>query len=357
MTEAQRSHPPIEPYDRGMLDVGDGNLVYWETCGNPEGKPALVVHGGPGSGCRPSHRQDFDPERYRAVLFDQRGCGRSTPHASDPATDLTHNTTDHLIADMERLRVHLGIDRWLLTGGSWGSTLILAYAQRHPERVSEIVINGVTTTRRAEIDWLYRGVGRFFPEQWAAFRAAAGPAYDGTGSRTAPGTASGTASGSATGSATGMASDTAGGIAGGLVAAYARLTEDPDPAVRARATADWCAWEDAVLSLEPSGSARPYSDRPSAARLAMVRICARYFSHGAWLEEGALLRDAPLLRGIPATLLHGRLDLSSPLDTAWHLAAAWPQATLTVVDDAGHKGSATMSRHVRDALDGYARAV
>lgn len=326
-------YPPIEPYDQGMLDVGDGNLVHWETCGNPAGKPALVVHGGPGSGCHPHHRRYFDPARYRTVLFDQRGCGRSTPHAADPATDLAHNTTDHLIADMERLRVHLGIDRWLLMGGSWGSTLILAYAQRHPDRVSEIVINGVTTTRRTEIDWLYRGAGRFFPEQWEVFRAAAGP-------------------GAEAASTTG----TADGIAGGLVAAYARLTDDPDPAVRAKATADWCAWEDAVLSLEPHGSAHPYGDRPSAARLAMVRICAHYFSHGAWLEEGALLRDAPLLQGIPATLLHGRLDLSTPVDTAWHLAAAWPQAGLTVVTDSGHKGSDTMSGHVLAALDAYASA-
>ncbi|MDX6353207.1 MAG: proline iminopeptidase, partial [Streptomyces sp.] len=168
----------VEPYEQGLLDVGDGNLVYWEVCGNPAGKPALVVHGGPGSGCTPSHRQYFDPERYRVVLFDQRGCGRSLPHAADPATDLTHNTTAHLIADMERLRHHLGIDRWLLMGGSWGSTLILAYAQEHPERVSEIVINGVTSTRRSEIDWLYRGVGRFFPAQWEAFRAGSGLAED-----------------------------------------------------------------------------------------------------------------------------------------------------------------------------------
>ncbi|MEW2518824.1 prolyl aminopeptidase [Actinacidiphila alni] len=318
-------YPPTEPYDQGLLDVGDGQHVYWETCGNPAGKPALVVHGGPGSGCGPSWRRWFDPARYRTVLFDQRGCGRSTPHAADPATDLTHNTTDHLIADMERLRVRLGIDRWLLMGGSWGSTLILAYAQRHPERVSEIVISGVTTTRRAEIDWLYRGVARFFPAQWEAFRSAAGP-Y----------------------------ADTGDGIAGGLVAAYARLTSAADPAVRARATEDWCAWEDAVLSLEPSGSARPYGDRPSAARLAMVRIAAHYFAHGAWLPEGALLRGAPLLGEIPATLVHGRLDLSSPLDTAWHLAAAWPRATLRVVDDAGHKGGPTMSAALLSALDAYA---
>ena len=164
-------YPPIEPHDHGMLDVGDGNRVYLEMCGNPDGKPALVVHGGPGSGCTPGHRQYFDPDRYRVVLFDQRGCGRSTPHASDPATDMSCNTTGHLLADMKRLRECLGIGRWLLCGGSWGSTLILAYAERHPDRVSEIVISGVTTCRRAEIDWLYRGVGRFFPREWERFRA------------------------------------------------------------------------------------------------------------------------------------------------------------------------------------------
>jgi proline iminopeptidase len=163
-------YPPIEPYEHGMLDVGDGQRIYWEICGNPAGKPAVMVHGGPGSGCSTGHRRSFDPERYRAVLFDQRGSGRSTPHASDPATDLSVNTTDHLIADMERLRKHLGIDRWLLFGGSWGSTLTLAYAQRYPHRVTEIVIASVTMTRRSEIDWLYRGVGRFFPEAWERFR-------------------------------------------------------------------------------------------------------------------------------------------------------------------------------------------
>ena len=313
-------YPPIEPYDSGMLDVGDDNLVYWETCGNPAGKPALVVHGGPGSGCGTGVRRFFDPDRYRIVLFDQRGCGRSTPPASDPATDMRHNTTAHLIADMERLREHLGVDRWLLHGGSWGSTLILAYAERHPERVSEIVISGVTTTTRTEIDWLYRGVGRFFPEQWERFLAGI------------PGTARD----------------------GDPVAAYARLTEHPDPAVREKATTDWCAWEDAVVSTEAAGGTKPYGGRPSAARLALVRICAHYFSHGAWLEEGALLRDAHRLAGIPGVLIHGRLDLGGPLDTAWELHRAWPEARLFVVENAGHLGGDTTRAHVRAALDRFA---
>ncbi|GII58119.1 proline iminopeptidase [Planotetraspora thailandica] len=314
-------YPPVEPYETGMLDVGDGDLVYWEVCGNPEGKPAVVVHGGPGSGCTPLDRRLFDPDRYRIVLFDQRNCGRSTPHASDPATDLRHNTTGNLVADMERLREHLGVERWLLYGVSWGSTLILAYAERHPEHVSQIVISSVTTTRRSEIDWLYRGVGRFFPEQWERFLA-------GT-----PGTPRD----------------------GDVVGAYARLTEHPDPAVRDKATADWSDWEDAVLSGETRGRARPYGDRPPAARTAFVRICSHYFSHGAWLEEGALLRDAHRLAGIPAVLVHGRLDIGGPLDTAWELARNWPGAELITVEDAGHMGNATTRSHVVEALDRFAR--
>lgn len=313
-------YPPVEPYDKGMLDVGDGNVIYWEVCGNPDGKPALVVHGGPGSGCTENARRLFDPARYRVVLFDQRGCGRSTPHASDPATDMRHNTTGHLVADMERLRAHLGIDRWLLYGGSWGSTLILAYAERHPERVCEIVIAAVTTTRRSEIDWLYRGVGRYFPEQWDRFLAGSG----------------------------GTARD------GDLVGAYARLAADPDEAVRAKATADWCAWEDAVLSGETNVASRPYTGRPPAARIALVRICSHYFAHGAWLEEGELLRGAHRLAGIPGALIHGRLDMGSPLVTAWELSRAWPGAELTVVEEAGHMGGRATMGHVLGALDRFA---
>ncbi|MGP3957360.1 prolyl aminopeptidase [Nonomuraea sp. 3N208] len=316
-------YPPIEPYDHGMLDVGDGNLVYWEVCGNPEGKPALVVHGGPGSGCSVSMRKTFDPERYRIVLFDQRNCGRSRPHASDPATDLTANTTHHLIADMERLREHLGIGKWLLYGGSWGSTLILAYAEAHPGRVSEIVIPSVTTTRRFEIDWLYRGVGRFFPEECERFWQGV-PEGDRDGDTFA------------------------------LLAAYSRLLADPDPAVREKAARDWVIWEDTVISLETNGKPNAYSDRPAEAVMAMTRICSHYFSNGAWLEEGVLLREAGRLAGIPGVLIHGRLDLGGPVDTAWHLAQEWPDARLVVVDDSGHTGSETMRKEIFAALDAFA---
>ncbi len=303
-----------------MLDVGDGNLVHWETCGSPDGKPALVVHGGPGSGCTPTHRRLFDPNRYRTVLFDQRGCGRSTPPAGDPTTDLTHNTTADLIADMERLREHLGIEQWLLSGASWGSTLLLAYAERHPERVSEIVITAVTTTRRSEIDWLYRGLARFFPEAWHRFRAGV-PEPDRDGD---------------------------------LLSSYGRLLADPDPETRHQAARDWHAWEDATISLDQNGTAPAFSDRPLAAMLSRARICAHYFSHGAFLDEGVLLREAGRLAGIPGALLHGRLDLGSPIDTAWELTRAWPDAELVVFNDSGHSGNAAMTLRKRQVLDTFA---
>ena len=316
----RKKYPPIEPYASGLLDVGDGHRIYWEACGNPDGKPALVVHGGPGSGLGTGNRRYFDPERYRVILLDQRGCGHSTPHASDPTADMTVNTTDHLVADMERLREELGVEQWLLYGGSWGSTLILAYAERHPHRVSEIVILGVTTSRRSEIDWLYHGVGQFFPAEWARFRAGV-PETERDGD---------------------------------LVAAYARLMESPDPSVRNKAAADWLAWEDAVISLEPNGTPGSYSAQLPHEALAFVRICAHYFSHGAWLEEGELLRNAGRLKGIPGVLMHGRLDMGSPVGTAWELAQAWPDAELVVIDDSGHTGSGAMRNEILRTVDRFA---
>src|SRR3954453_18551489 len=299
-------HPPIEPYDHGMLEVGDGNQVYWETCGNPDGKPALVVHGGPGAGCSASQRRSFDPAAYRAILFDQRGCGRSTPHASDPAVDMAVNTTDRLIEDMELLREHLGVERWLLYGGSWGSTLGLAYAERHPERVSEIVLVAITTTRRAETDWPYLGAGRFFPAAWERVREGVPEAE--------------------------RERVTAAEGAGELLAAYVRLLEDPDPQVRRKATNDWAAWEDAVVAQEPGGKSDMYSGHPDRELAAMVRICAHYFSNGAWLADDALIRDAGRLAGIPGVLIHGRMDVSGPPDTAWELVKRWPDAELHILD-------------------------
>lgn len=304
-----------------MLDTGDGNLVYWEARGNPAGKPAVIVHGGPGSGSPSGTPRSFDPERYRIILFDQRGCGRSTPHASDPAADMSLNTTEHLLRDMERLRERLEVERWLLFGGSWGSALSLAYAERHPDRVSELVLVAYWPMGRSAVDWLYRGgVARLFPGEWERFGNAVPEGEP------------------------------------DLIAAYARLMEDADPEVRARSALAWAAWEDAVLSLEPSGAPAPYCARASDSLLAFVRICAHYAANDGWLEDGALLRDARRLTGIPGVIIHGRHDLSCPLSAAWELARAWPDGELVVVDDAGHKGSDAMSRHLRGALARFAGA-
>jgi proline iminopeptidase len=313
-------YPEPEPTDEGLLDVGDGNQIFWQTFGNPDGKPAVVVHGGPGTGCTPGMARGFDPARYRVVLVDQRGCGRSTPHASDPTADMSVNTTWHLVTDLEALREHLGIERWLVFGGSWGSTLALAYAERHPHRVSEIVLSAVTTSRRWEADWLYRGVARFFPEEFERFEEGVATEYRD----------------------------------GNLAVGYSWLMESPDHAVREKAARDWCAWEDTVVSLEPGAKPNVYSDRPDDALLAFVRICTHYVAHDAWLDEGQLIRDANLLAGIPGVLIHGRLDLSSPLDTAWELAEAWPGARLVVLDDAGHQGSASKRDATLAALDAFA---
>jgi proline iminopeptidase len=335
-------YPPIEPYQHGMLDVGDGNLVYWEECGNPEGKPALVVHGGPGSGCSPNMRRAFDPQRYRVVLFDQRGCGRSTPNAAHPGTDLSRNTTDHLIADMERLREHLGIDRWLVHGGSWGSALSLAYAQRYPQRVTEIVLAAVTTGRADEYEWLYAGASRFFPEAWQRFRAAA--TGHGVLAEADP----------SDDAAVAAAADRAPTSGTALAAAYSRLLEHPDTDVRLRAARAWCAWEDALVGQEPGGAQDFYSRQPPDELIAFVRICAHYAAHSAWLADDVVLRDATRLAGIPGILVHGRLDLSSPLDTGWELSRAWPDAELVVLDGSGHQGTGERRSVVRGALDRFA---
>ena len=294
-------YPEVEPYEQGMLDVGDGNLVSWETCGNPAGKPAVVLHGGPGSGCTPGWRRFFDPAAYRIVLFDQRNCGRSTPHASDPRVDLAANTTHHLLADIERLRRHLGVDRWLIFGGSWGSTLGLAYAEAHHQRVSEVVLFAVVTTTHREVEWVTRAMGRLFPAAWAHFRDGV-PAADRDGS---------------------------------LVEAYGRLLHDPDPAVREQAAADWCAWEDTHVSLQPGHRPSPRYRDP-AFRMAFARLVTHYWRHAAWLEDGVLQREAKTLSGIPGVLVQGRLDVSGPPDIPWSLAQAWPDAEFVLVDEAGH---------------------
>ncbi|MFE9957508.1 prolyl aminopeptidase [Micromonospora sp. NPDC005299] len=314
-------YPPIEPYAQGQLDVGDGQRMHWETCGNPDGRPALVVHGGPGSGAGASWRRLFNPAAYRIVLFDQRGCGRSTPPASDPATDLSVNTTAHLLADMERLREHLGVDRWLLCGASWGSSLSLAYAQRHPQRVTALVLFSVVANTRREIDWVTRDMGRIFPEEWARFRDGV-PAAERDGD---------------------------------LSAAYARLVNDPDPRVRDRAARDWCAWEDVHVSLAGGFAPSPrYAD--PVFRAGFTRLVTHYFSNLGFLPDGQLLRDAGQLAGIPGVLVQGRLDVSGPPDIAWQLTRNWPDARLEIVESGGHGSGHGVGERVVAALDAFARA-
>jgi proline iminopeptidase len=284
-----------------MLPVSDGNLIYWEASGNPDGMPVVVLHGGPGSGSSPSTRRLFDPGAYRIIQFDQRQCGNSQPHASDPTTDLSTNTTAHLLADMEALRQHLGVERWLLFGGSWGTTLGLAYAECYPHRVSAAVFFGVTTTRPSEIAWLYRWVAPLFPAQWSRFR-------------------------------TGVPEEKRDGD---LVEAYYRLLADPDPSVRQQAAADWMAWDTASVSSDPNFKPNPRWADP-AFQIARARIVTHYFHHRAWLEDGILLREAGKLSAIPGILVQGRLDLGAPLTTAWELSHIWTASQLVIVENAGH---------------------
>lgn len=307
--------PEIEPYERGMLEVGDGHRVYWECCGNPDGSPALFLHGGPGGGSSHGQRRLFDPRRFRAVLFDQRGCGRSLPLAEEPGDDLTSNTTHHLVADIEALRRYLGVERWTILGMSWGTTLGLAYAEAHPRHVSGMVLALVGTTSRREVEWLTHGVGRIFPAEWDRFAAAVPLRL-----RHLP-----------------------------LVDAYAEMLEDRDPRLREYAAAEWCAWEDAHVSLTPGHRPNPLFEDPRF-RLRFARLVTHYWRHAAFLEDGRLLREAPILNGIPGVLINGRYDVSSPLETAWRLAQRWTSARLTVLDDAGHGGGASFLPAVVGAL-------
>lgn len=308
----------VEPYEHGMLAVGDGHQVYWESCGHPQGKPAVVVHGGPGSGCTPWQRGLFDPAAWRVVLFDQRGCGRSAPHASAPGADLACNTTWNLVDDMEALRRHLAIDRWMVLGGSWGSTLALTYAERFPERVTEMVLFGVTTGRRAEFDWLFRGgVAAFFPEQWERLRRAAPLA----------------------------AADR------DVVDACHRLLFDPDPAVRRKAAFEWCLWESATPEWPPKAGLAARFEDPAYA-LAFARLVTHYVRHDAWLDDGCLLAGAGALAGIPGVLVNGRYDFQAPIANAWELSKVWPRAEVVIVDDAGHAGDG-ISRELMRAVERF----
>ena len=289
-------YPPLEPHARGWLPAGDGHEVYWEICGNPEGKPAMFLHGGPGGGCSPEHRRLFDPERYRVLLFDQRGCGRSRPHGS-----LDANTTWDLVGDIERLRELMGVERWLVFGGSWGSTLALAYAQTHPERVTGLILRGIFTLRRWELLWYYQeGASYLFPDKWERFVAPIPPAERAD-----------------------------------MIAAYRRRLVDPDPAVRLAAARAWSQWEGETITLLPDAALSARFGEDGYA-LAFARIENHYFTHDGWLEEGQLLRDAARLKDIPGVIVQGRYDVATPARTAWDLHRAWPEAEFHLVEGAGH---------------------
>ncbi|WP_267550689.1 prolyl aminopeptidase [Rhizobium rhizogenes] len=294
-------YPDLVSYDEGLLDVGDNQRIFWMQSGNPDGGHALILHGGPGSGSSSSTRRYFDPQHYRIIQFDQRGCGNSLPHASEPEIDLSANTTWHMVADIEQLRLFLGVERWHVFGNSWGCTLALLYAETHPDRVSSLLVVGVTMTRQSEIDWLYSGLGRFFPEEWARFRAAV-PVQDRDGD---------------------------------LVEAYYRLLRNPDPAVHIKAAKDWHEWEAASIVVDPRATMPTRWSDPRYVT-ARARIITHYFHHLAWLEEQQILRDIKRLAGIPCTMIQGRLDLEAPVITAWELSQAWPEAKLVIVPSGAH---------------------
>lgn len=289
-------YPPIEPYETGMLDVGEGHRVYFERVGTPGGKPAVFLHGGPGGGLSPSHRRLFDPDLYDVLLFDQRGCGQSTPHAC-----LDANTTWHLVDDIERLRAVVGAERWMVFGGSWGSTLALAYAQMHPDRVSELVLRGIFAVSQSELDWFYRfGVSEVFPDKWANLQALIPEAERGD-----------------------------------MIAAYRRRLTGNDAALRIEAAKAWTRWECETSTLLPdAGLAALWPDARYA--LAFARIENHYFTHKAWLDDGQVIADAHRLRGIPGVIAHGRYDLPCPAKYAYALHAQWPEAEFHLIEGAGH---------------------
>ncbi len=290
-------YPLLEPYRTGTLDVGDGHTMYFEECGNPHGQPALLVHGGPGGGSNPTMRRFHDPSHYRIILFDQRGCGRSTPNAS-----LEANTTWHLVADMERLREALGVERWQLFGGSWGSTLALAYAETHPERVESLILRGIFLVRHAELQWFYQeGCSWIYPDAFAAYAGAIPPAERGD-----------------------------------MIGAYHRRLVDPDPQVRLAAAKAWSVWEGSTLSLVQDAERIRQFGADSYA-LAFARIECHYFMHaGFFASDGQLLANAGRLHDIPGAIIHGRYDVVTPVKNAWDLKSVWPSAELRIVADAGH---------------------
>lgn len=299
-------YPPTTPYDSGQLALDQRHAMYWETCGKPDGTAVVFLHGGPGAGASPDHRRFFDPAHYRIVIYDQRGAGRSTPLGA-----LTDNTTPHLIADLETLRRHLGIERWLVFGGSWGSTLALAYAQAHPDRVTGLVLRGIFLCRRSEFEWFLYGMGQFFPEAWQAFAGHLPEAERGD-----------------------------------LLAAYHRRLIDPDPTVHLPAARAWSRYEGACSTLLPSPETVAAFGSDTMA-LGLARIEAHYFVNGNFMAEDALLSGVAKIRHIPATIVQGRYDVICPVVTAEELHRAWPEAGFQVVPDAGHSA---MEPGIRRAL-------
>ncbi|PRY23038.1 proline iminopeptidase [Aliiruegeria haliotis] len=285
----------IAPFDQRMIEVGDGHKIYVEQCGNPTGIPAVVLHGGPGGGCSPAMRRYFDPKKYRIILFDQRGCGRSRPHASVVA-----NTTWHLVRDIEIIRKQLGIDRWVVFGGSWGATLALVYAQEHPDHAAYLVLRGVFLMMRRELDWFYGGgAGQFFPEQWQRFTEIIPPQERGN-----------------------------------LIEAYAGRLFSDDIGEQTRYARAWAAWENALATIHHDG---PGGTSPANHARAFARLENHYFRNHGWLEEdGQILRDVPLISHIPGTIIQGRYDMICPPESAWQLAQRWSRGELRMVGLAGH---------------------
>ncbi len=298
MAERKRRtlYPIVEPHASGMLDVGDGHSLYWERCGTPGAKPAVFLHGGPGSGASPAHRGQFDPARYDVLLFDQRGCGRSTPFAS-----LEDNTTWHLVRDIERLRELVGVDKWMVFGGSWGSTLSLAYAQTHPDRVTELVLRGIFLFRQSEVDWLYKyGASELYPEGWQEF--------------------------------VGLLQDSE---RDNVVEAYHRRLTSGDASVRLAAAKAWSNWEGLTVTLLPDAEMLAEFTEDQHA-IAIARIENHYMRNLGWLDDDQLLENAHKLAGIPGVIVQGRHDCCTPPSAAWDLKRAWPEVDLQIIPDGGH---------------------
>jgi proline iminopeptidase len=312
-------YPATGPFDEGRLETADGHQVHWERVGNPNGKPAVVLHGGPGSGAAAWWRTYFDPDRYGITLFDQRGCGRSRPLASDPDIDLSTITTQHLVEDIEALRRLHGIDSWLVFGGSWGSTLALTYAMEHPSRVSELVLWGVTTTSRHEVDWLTWQMGEVYPEAFAELCALVPDLQPGDN----------------------------------LPAAYHHLLMHANPDDQDRAARAWCMWEDRLATLygPPKPSPR-YAD--ATFRLGFARLVTHFFGHHAFLPPDGITGRLNRIVDIPAVFVRGRLDIASPLGVAWRLTQQLPLATLHVIEPEGHGGDDMTDQVLVKATDEFA---